>query len=50
LLIPVTALLLGNVFLDEAIQAKEIIGAVLIGMGLLFIDGRVIRRMNDSRL
>jgi drug/metabolite transporter (DMT)-like permease len=42
LLIPVTALFLGNVFLGEPIQSKEITGAVIIGAGLLFIDGRVI--------
>lgn len=42
LLIPVTALILGNVFLDEPIQSKEIIGATVIGVGLLFIDGRLI--------
>ena len=42
LLIPITALLLGNVFLDEPIQIKEIIGALIIGIGLLFLDGRVI--------
>ena len=42
LLIPITALLLGNVFLDEPIQIKEIIGALVIGIGLLFMDGRVI--------
>ena len=41
LLIPVSAILLGNVFLDEAIHAKEIAGALIIGLGLLFIDGRV---------
>jgi len=45
LLIPVTALILGNVFLGEPIQSKEIIGAVIIGTGLLFIDGRVINRL-----
>ncbi|NNE22761.1 MAG: DMT family transporter [Rhizobiales bacterium] len=49
LLIPVTALLLGNVFLDEAIQLKEIIGAVIIGAGLLFIDGRVITWLTAKR-
>ncbi|MEL6977331.1 MAG: DMT family transporter [Pseudomonadota bacterium] len=42
LLIPVTALLLGNVFLDEPIRMKEIVGAAVIGVGLLFIDGRLI--------
>jgi drug/metabolite transporter (DMT)-like permease len=45
LLIPVTALFLGNVFLGEPIQSKEIIGAFIIGAGLLFIDGRVIKRL-----
>ncbi len=45
LLIPITALVLGNVFLGEPIQSKEIIGAVIIGAGLLFIDGRVINRL-----
>ena len=48
LLIPVTALLLGNVFLDEAIRAKEVIGACVIGLGLLFIDGRVIDRLRGK--
>ncbi len=44
LLIPVTALALGNVFLGEPIHAKEVIGAIIIGAGLLFIDGRLINR------
>ncbi len=48
LLIPITALFLGNVFLEETIQSKEIIGAVIIGMGLLFIDGRLINRLNGK--
>jgi drug/metabolite transporter (DMT)-like permease len=41
LLIPVTALLLGNMFLGEPIRTNEIVGALIIGGGLLFIDGRV---------
>ncbi len=49
LLIPVTALLLGNVFLDEPIRPKEIIGAIVIGIGLLFIDGRLIDRLLGRR-
>lgn len=48
LLIPVTALMLGNVFLGEAIQLKEIIGALIIGTGLLFIDGRIISRWRNN--
>ena len=40
LLIPISALALGNLFLGEEIKAKEIYGALIIGAGLLFIDGR----------
>jgi len=49
LLIPVSAMILGNVFLSEAIQAKEIIGALVIGSGLLFIDGRLINRLRGKK-
>lgn len=45
LLLPVTAVILGNVFLDETIQTKEILGALIIGSGLLFIDGRLVARV-----
>ena len=44
LLIPVTALLLGNLFLSEPILPYEVAGAATIGLGLLFIDGRLPRR------
>jgi drug/metabolite transporter (DMT)-like permease len=43
LLIPVTAVMLGNIFLDEVIHTQEIIGALVIGFGLLFIDGRILK-------
>ena len=49
LLLPVTALALGTVFLGEPIQAKEILGALIIGSGLLFIDGRVINRLRGNQ-
>jgi len=49
LLIPVTALVLGNLFLGESIQLKEGVGAAIIGAGLLFIDGRVINRLTGKR-
>lgn len=49
LLIPVTAMALGNVFLGEPIHLKEVIGAVIIGAGLLFIDGRLIDRLTRVR-
>ncbi len=41
LLVPITALLLGATFLSEPIHAQEIVGALVIGCGLLFIDGRL---------
>lgn len=39
LLIPVNAISLGIMFLDEPIRFQEIAGALIIGLGLLFIDG-----------
>ena len=44
LLMPVTALLLGNLFLAEPIFVRELAGAATIGLGLMFIDGRLPRR------
>ena len=41
LLIPVSALMLGNLFLKEPLFIQELIGAAVIGLGLLFIDGRL---------
>ena len=41
LLIPVTALLLGNLFLAQPFFGQELFGAGVIGLGLLFIDGRL---------
>lgn len=48
LLIPLTVLLPGNFFLTETIESKEIIGALIIGAGLLFIDGRVLNRLRGK--
>ena len=45
LLIPVTALLLGNLFLAEPFFMQELLGAGVIGLGLLFIDGRLPREV-----
>ncbi len=45
LLIPVSALLLGNLFLSEPIFMFEIGGAAIIGLGLLFFDGRLPHRI-----
>jgi drug/metabolite transporter (DMT)-like permease len=45
LLVPVTALLLGWLVLGEALAARHLAGMAVIGLGLLAIDGRVVRRM-----
>ena len=48
LLIPVSAMLLGNVFLSEPIRGVDIIGASIIGSGLMFIDGRLIKWLKGA--
>jgi drug/metabolite transporter (DMT)-like permease len=49
LLIPVTAVLLGNIFLGEPLRPAEIAGAMVIAIGLLFIDGRAVRGLTGRR-
>jgi len=44
LLIPVTAILLGAVILDERLQWLHFLGMVVIGLGLSVIDGRIWHR------
>ena len=44
LLIPVSAILLGASFLDERLSTPQLGGMVLIGLGLLALDGRIFRR------
>jgi drug/metabolite transporter (DMT)-like permease len=39
-LIPVSALLLGVAFLSESVTAHQLLGMLLIGLGLVVIDGR----------
>lgn len=41
LLIPVSAIFLGFVFLDERLQLMHLLGMALIGLGLSAIDGRL---------
>ena len=48
-LIPISASLLGIAFLDEALEAKHILGMALVGLGLAAIDGRPWRRLSDIR-
>ncbi|WP_309085264.1 DMT family transporter [Chelativorans sp.] len=44
LIVPVSAILLGTLFLGERLESFEIAGMVLIGLGLVTIDGRLLRR------
>jgi drug/metabolite transporter (DMT)-like permease len=46
MIIPVSAILLGYVVLGEKLTANEIWGAGIIGVALLVIDGRLLRRFN----
>ncbi|MEZ5812036.1 MAG: DMT family transporter [Rhizobiaceae bacterium] len=42
--VPVSAILLGVVFLSERLEAYELAGMALIGLGLVVIDGRLFAR------
>ena len=48
LLVPVSAILLGYFILGERIEAREIVGALIIGSALLVMDGRVFRLLRRS--
>jgi drug/metabolite transporter (DMT)-like permease len=43
-LIPVSAILLGALVLGELLLPRHFLGMALIGLGLMFIDGRLPRR------
>lgn len=44
LVVPVSAILLGTLFLGERLEMFEIAGMALIALGLLIVDGRLLRR------
>lgn len=44
LIVPVSAILLGALFLGERLEAFELVGMALIGLGLVTIDGRLLSR------
>ncbi len=48
LLIPVTAVLLGSIFLGERLHILHFAGMAVIGVGLLVIDGRLFRVVRSS--
>ena len=43
-LVPVSAILLGWLFLGESLGAVQLLGMAVIGLGLAMIDGRLLRR------
>lgn len=47
-LIPVSAILLGVVFLGEALEWRQIVGMAAIGAGLACIDGRLLKRWRSG--
>lgn len=49
LLVPPSAILLGFFFLNEKLHALDVVGMVLIGLGLLLLDGRIVSRLSESR-
>jgi drug/metabolite transporter (DMT)-like permease len=48
LLIPVSAILLGTTFLSEQFEVKHLLGMGLIGIGLLSIDGRLFKIIQNK--
>jgi drug/metabolite transporter (DMT)-like permease len=42
-LVPVSAVLLGSLLLGEDLELQDLAGMLVIGIGLLVIDGRLIR-------
>ena len=50
LIMPLTPIVLGGIFLGDRLSAREIVGALVIAAALLIIDGRLFqRRRADSR-
>ena len=48
LLIPPSAILLGVLFLGEVLGPQEMIGVAIIGVGLLLLDGRILKIFNKA--
>jgi len=49
LLVPVTAILLGYLILDEIVTSREIIGALVIASALLIMDGRLLTLFSSRK-
>lgn len=49
MMIPVSAIIFGHVFLKEALSAQEFAGALIIGLALLVFDGRPLRLLGPGK-
>jgi drug/metabolite transporter (DMT)-like permease len=49
LLAPVSSILLGAIFLHERLEPKHFFGLALIGLGLAFIDGRLVKAFRIAK-
>ncbi|MEP7454640.1 DMT family transporter [Phyllobacterium sp. SB3] len=49
LIVPVSAVLLGTIFLSETLALQDILGMALIAFGLLIIDGRFVALLRSDR-
>lgn len=48
LLVPVSAILLGTLFLGERLEPQHYAGMMLVGIGLLAVDGRLYARLRQA--
>jgi drug/metabolite transporter (DMT)-like permease len=46
-LVPVSAMILGALFLNEQISMRHFLGMLVIGVGLALIDGRIPRKIQQ---
>ncbi|MGH1349624.1 MAG: DMT family transporter [Methyloligellaceae bacterium] len=49
-LIPISALILANLFLGEQLSGSDIPGIALVFIGLILIDGRILKFLNQEKL
>ncbi len=48
LLIPPIAIVLGALFLGETLETRAILGLVILALGLVILDGRILRKRNKA--
>ena len=48
LLVPPSAIILGVAFLGEHLQPTDLIGMLMIGFGLMLLDGRLLSRLRNA--